>query len=384
MILFLLTFFLLYGGMHWYVFRKIMTAFTLSAPVFIFLILLMSFMVSAPLLVRLAEGEGLESFAVLLAYAGYIWMGVLFLFFTASILVDSACLLVRLSGIFAGVDLERFLPGNGRIFAAVSLLSAGAAIYGYFEALDLRTERVRISTDKLPPAVRRLTIVQISDVHLGLVVGEKRLRRIIEKIREARPDLVVSTGDLVDGQTDSMGTLADEFRKLNPSYGKYAVTGNHEFYAGIKHAMDFTRSAGFTVLRGTAEEAGGVLTVAGVDDPAGLGFGEAVIDERDVLKRTSRDKFVLLLKHRPTVMGREGFLFDLQLSGHTHKGQIFPFNVVTGLFYPIKTGLSTLDGSSSLYVSRGTGTWGPPIRFLAPPEITVIELLNAETEGSSG
>lgn len=367
--------------MHWYFFRKITGAFPLAVPTSILLALLMILMLCAPLLVRLAEREGLESLAILLAYVGYVWMGMLFLFFTAHMAVDSVRILIRLTGTVSGGDFTRFLPGNRQVFSAVLLLSAGVTIYGYFEALDIRTERIRINTEKLPPAIRRLTIVQISDVHLGLIVGEKRLQRVIEKVREAGPDLLVSTGDLVDGQIDSMGKLAAEFRKLVPRYGKYAVTGNHEWYAGINSSMDFMRNAGFTVLRGSVEEVDGVLTIAGVDDPAGAWVGERTIDEGEVLEKASRNKFTLLLKHRPVAARNEESLFDLQLSGHTHKGQIFPFNVVTWFFYPTRTGLSQLSGSSSIYLSRGTGTWGPPVRFLAPPEITVIELVSSRGEG---
>jgi uncharacterized protein len=120
---------------------------------------------------------------------------------------------------------------------------------------------------------------------------------------------------------------------------------------------------------------GGFMTVVGVDDPAGTRFGYGKIKEEAILENVSHGRFILLLKHRPVLTKQSVGLFDLQLSGHIHKGQIFPFEIITYLFYPVKTGLSRIMAASYLYVSRGTGTWGPPIRFLAPPEVTVIELV---------
>nr|MCU0583580.1 hypothetical protein [Syntrophales bacterium] len=139
----------------------------------------------------------------------------------------------------------------------------------------------------------------------------------------------------------------------------------------------FTKGAGFDVLRGEVRDVGGVLTLVGVDDPAGRGFdlrGRSD-GERDLMAGLSRDRFVLFLKHRPVIEEESLGLFDLQLSGHTHRGQIFPFNHVVDLYFSRSSGLHDL-GHSHIYVSRGSGTWGPPIRFLAPPEVTVIEIVN--------
>jgi predicted MPP superfamily phosphohydrolase len=166
--------------------------------------------------------------------------------------------------------------------------------------------------------------------------------------------------------------------EITPSLGKFAVTGNHEFYAGIDQALAFTAAAGFRVLRGEAVPVGDYLTVAGIDDPAGARReGAPLPDEVPLLAKAQRNRFLLLLKHQPRIRPGAVGLFDLQLSGHVHKGQIFPFNLLTWLSYRIRCGLTELEGGSRLYTSRGTGTWGPPIRFLAPPEVTVITLTPA-------
>jgi hypothetical protein len=167
-------------------------------------------------------------------------------------------------------------------------------------------------------------------------------------------------------------------REINPRFGKYAITGNHEFYAGLDQSLNFTAQAGFTLLRGERVDLEGI-TIAGVDDPqarsVGLYRGKP---EKDLLSDVPESRFILLLKHRPLVDGNSRGFFDLQISGHVHRGQIFPFSIITGLYYQTQAGFSTLSDGSSLYVSRGSGTWGPPIRFLSPPEVTVIDLVHAE------
>jgi hypothetical protein len=212
------------------------------------------------------------------------------------------------------------------------------------------------------------------------VKGE-RLKHIVEEIKKAQPDILVSTGDLVDGQIDTLTEHATFLRDIQPRYGKFAITGNHEFYAGLDHALDFTRAAGFVVLREQGVDVAGVINIAGVDDPTVDAFGlPQEISETKLLSGLSRQRFTILLKHRPVIEKDSLGKFDLQLSGHTHNGQIFPFNFVVRRFYPLITGYFTLPNDAHLYVSRGAGTWGPPIRFLSPPEITVIDLIHGRTD----
>jgi predicted MPP superfamily phosphohydrolase len=359
--------------MHVHAYLKVSGAYSLHFPAALFLILFMGVMVCAPVLVRLAEREGLESIAIPLAYVGYLWMGFLFLFFTVSVIFDGGRLLLRLSALLS----HGYMPTDRQAFLVSLFVSLLVLTYGCHEAGDIRMEKVTIRTEKLPPSLPRLTIAQISDVHLGLIVREKRLQEIVRAIENAHPDVLVSTGDLVDGQMNGMESLVVELRKLKPAYGKFAVTGNHEYYAGIGTALDFTRRAGFSVLHGESHQVGGVLNIIGVDDPAAERTGIHSANESDILGKNPRGSFTLLLKHRPVVKKTSIGLFDLQLSGHVHKGQIFPFGLLTRLVYPVATGLSQW-GASSLYVSRGTGTWGPPVRFLAPPEVTVIELVKGK------
>jgi len=379
MSVFLLALFFIYGGTHLDCVLKVKAALSPGFTVSLLLALFLLLMVTTPVLVRVLENRGMETLARFIAYTGYSWMGCIFLFFTASLAIDIYHLLLRCAGFFLHREFTALFLAKRAALILPVFLGMAIALYGYFEARDIRTERIIIKTTKIPDTVGKLTIVQISDVHLGLIVREELLKRIIAEINGASPDLLVSTGDLVDGQINRMTGLAELLQDIRPGLGKFAVTGNHEMYAGLEQAVGFTERAGFKVLRNEGSTAGGLINVVGVDDPAiGRFTRSRPATEKTLLQKVPPDRFTLLLKHRPAVDRESLGLFDLQLSGHVHKGQIFPFNLLTYLFYPVRTGYALYPRNSALYVSRGTGTWGPPIRFLAPPEITVIELIHAD------
>ena len=379
MSLFFLTFLLIYGGTHLYFFIKVKAAFSPGMPYCFVLALFLVLMVFTPVLVRILENKGMEVSARFAAYTGYLWMGFIFLFFSASLVIEIYHGMLHAAGFFSGRDFSALFPENRTALILPVAWGISIAFYGYFEARDIGTERIVINTPKVPQAIGKITIVQISDVHLGLIVRQARLKRIIADINSASPDILVSTGDLVDGQLNRMAGLAELMRDVHPKFGKFAVIGNHEVYAGLDQALGFTERAGFTVLRNDGTTAGDLINVVGVDDPAIERITRSRLpSEKSLLSKFPPDRFTLFLKHRPEVDPESLGLFDLQLSGHVHQGQIFPFNLVTHLFYPVKTGFSLLRENSALYVSRGTGTWGPPIRFMAPPEVTVIELVHAD------
>ncbi|MBA4371949.1 MAG: metallophosphoesterase [Thermodesulfovibrio sp.] len=376
MIIFLVVFFLIYGGMHAYLFVRVRSAGILPLAMTIPFILLLLLMVFMPVIVRYAEQQGHSSFARMAAWAGFSWMGWLLLFSAYALVYDLFRGAAAVFGKISRQDVSFLVAGSRRALLVILGLSVATTAYGYFEARKIRTEYVHLPSSKLPPAVERLRIVQISDVHVGLINREEHLRRIAGAIKKAEPDILVSTGDMVDGQVCTYNGYAAVFNEITPKYGKFAVTGNHEFYAGLKEAKCFHADAGFTLLRGQRVTVGNLITIAGVDDPTAkqMKLGPSA-NENDLLANLPPERFRLLLKHRPLVDKSVPGLFDLQLSGHVHKGQIFPFSLLTWLYYPVQAGLADLGGGSTLYVSRGTGTWGPPLRVLSPPEVTVIDII---------
>jgi predicted MPP superfamily phosphohydrolase len=376
--MFLLVFFLAYGLMHLYVFFKARVAFPFGVKTGIPIALFMLVMVVAPVIVRLSERAGYEFIARFMSLTGYVWLGLLFLFISAALVFDFYRICLAVIKLLTGKSLSAVNPSAQFSFFIPLVLSLTISSYGYFEARNVRTERLIIKTPKLPKEIGTLKIVQISDVHLGLIVRSERLKLILDKVKSEGPDIFVSTGDLVDGQINNLTGLADMLHEIKPPYGKYAITGNHEFYAGIKQSTAFTQEAGFEMLRGKTLT-NGIINIAGVDDPTALAFDRAtLIKEKDLLSGLDHNKFTLFLKHRPFLDKDAQGLYDLQISGHTHKGQIFPFSIFTAMLYPADHGLLKLANNSSLYVSRGSGTWGPPIRFLSPPEVTVYEIIHGE------
>jgi len=377
MTLFLIAFFLIYGGMHAYSFLKARSALLFGFGPGLALAIFMLVMVVSPLIVRTLELAEYDSAAVALAHVCYIWMGILFLFVVGSLTLDFIRLIDILVHSTAGGRSSSFLPYQRLFFYLPIAMALLVSLYGFFEAKNIRTERVTIMSKKIPKEIGRLRLVQISDVHLGLMVRGKRLDSILKVVRDESPDILISTGDLVDGMMAHVNGLSGKIAGISTKYGKYAVTGNHEFYAGIDHAAAFARKAGFRLLRGEAIDIGGFITVAGVDDSAGRAFKMArEITEEKLLTGLPENRFTILLKHRPDVDNGAADLFDLQLSGHTHKGQLFPFALIVRLFHPHLAGKYDLAGGAVLYVNRGTGTWGPPMRFLSPPEVTVIDLVH--------
>lgn len=374
MILFLISFLFIYGSFHLYFFFKLQAAHLLPGGALLLLAIFLILMTAAPILTRIAERSGYNQPAMLLAYIGYTWMGIIFLFAAAGLAIDCYRILVRAADFFLP---QKVLPpiSSQAAFYLPLVLALLISIWGAFEAWDIRLEKVTLTSPKLPAALNGLRIVQISDVHLGLLVRHQRLEKIIAAVKKAKPDILVSTGDLIDGQTSNLNGLAEMLREIKPRYGKFAVTGNHEFYVGLRESLLFTEKAGFTVLNHRGVSVADGFSIAGVDDPTLQYFKSGVqLSEKKMLLTLNRNDFTLLLKHRPVADKESLGLFDLQLSGHTHKGQIFPFNLITLFYFPIHWGLLNPVDHSYLYVSRGSGTWGPPIRFLSPPEVTIIVL----------
>jgi len=377
---FLAVYISIYGGVHYYAFVKLKRGLGFNTWLGVGVAVFMGLMILAPVLMRIGERSGHDYLAAGLAYVGFIWMGLLFLFISSAFGFDVYRGFLSITRIISQKYFLAITPTDG-FSCLISIVIAGVVMgYGVFEAHNIRLEKIVIATNKLPEDVDTIRMAQISDVHLGLVVGENRLKRILDQIQKAKPHILVSTGDLVDGNMVNPDRLASLLGSVQTPLGKYAVTGNHEFYAGLQQALDFTQKAGFVLLRGQTHTPQNGLIIVGVDDPTGRSqTPPEALPEKKLLDNLPGNQFTVLLKHQPVVAASSMGLFDLQLSGHTHKGQIFPFGLLVKLVYKINPGFTKLMQGSAIYVSRGTGTWGPPVRFLAPPEVTLIELIRKKS-----
>ena len=378
MLIFLLIYFGIYGSMHAYFFWKTVQA---LQPQGWWLLLLTGFlllMLNGPILVRALERNDQILGATAMAWVSYTWMAILLWFLSMGILRDLWNTGMRAASLITHESYRLILPPKPAYIIIIVLISA-ATVLGFFEARDLKTERITIRTQLLPPGSKPVKVAQISDVHLGIIEGQKRIDQITSILFDEKPDLLLCTGDFMDGAIPHLNHMSAYFAAINPPLGKFAVTGNHEFYAGLKESLAFLKDAGFTVLRGEAVTTGPVR-VAGVDFPAERHTNQLSYTDEGATLDMGDDAglFTILLKHHPVIEESSLGRFQLQLSGHTHKGQIFPFNYPVKLRYPYLAGLYDLGMGSRIYTSRGTGTWGPPLRLLAPPEVRISTI---ESEG---
>ncbi|MFE7427330.1 metallophosphoesterase [Streptomyces sp. NPDC057545] len=258
----------------------------------------------------------------------------------------------------------------GGAAAVAGLGTVGHGTYGVLRGP--RVKRVTVPLARLPRSAHGLRIAVVSDIHLGPILGRAHTQRIVDTINRTRPDLVAVVGDLVDGTVDDLGPAAEPLAGLDARQGSFFVTGNHEYYSGAAQWVDHVRELGLRPLENARVEIDG-FDLAGVNDIAGETEGqgpdfEAALGDRDPARAS------VLLAHQPVVIDDAvAWGVDLQLSGHTHGGQLWPGDLVAGLAYPTVAGLDRY-GDTQLYVTRGAGAWGPPVRVGAPSDITVVEL----------
>ncbi|MFF8830485.1 metallophosphoesterase [Streptomyces sp. NPDC015131] len=262
----------------------------------------------------------------------------------------------------------------GGAAAAAALGTVGHGTYGVLRGP--RVKRVTVPLAKLARGAHGYRIAVVSDVHLGPILGRAHTQRIVDAVNATQPDLIAVVGDLVDGSVEDLGTAAEPLARLRARDGSFFVTGNHEYFSGAAQWVDHVRELGLRPLPNERVELAG-FDLAGVNDVAGENYGDgpdfaAALGDRD------RARTAVLLAHQPVLIDeavRHGV--DLQLSGHTHGGQLWPGNYLAELANPTVAGLERY-GDTQLYVSRGAGAWGPPVRVGAPSDITLVELASKQ------
>ncbi|MFF8385868.1 metallophosphoesterase [Streptomyces kanasensis] len=273
--------------------------------------------------------------------------------------------------------MSRRLFVSRAVGAAALAAAAGTVGYGTHGVLrGPRVKRVTVPLAKLPRGAHGYRIAVVSDVHLGPILGRAHAQRIVDAVNATQPDLVAVVGDLVDGSVENLGPAAEPLAGLRARHGSFFVTGNHEYFSGAEEWVDEVRELGLRPLRNERVELAG-FDLAGVNDVAGATYGDGP-DFARALGDRDRARTAVLLAHQPVLIHdavRHGV--DLQLSGHTHGGQMWPGNLLADLANPTLAGLERY-GDTQLYVSRGAGAWGPPVRVGAPSDITVVELASRQ------
>jgi predicted MPP superfamily phosphohydrolase len=367
------------GGLHYYLWARLLRDTAMPAAAMRAGTLLVVFL---GLSIPAAFVFGRVGLGRPLVWLAYVWMGLMFFLFVALLGTDVAYLVARVTG---PIDLER-RTALRRILAGVAgLVAFSAAGAGLFEALRrLRVVEVSVPLKRLPRELDGFTIVQVSDIHVGPTIGRGFIEGIVERVNSLAPDLVAITGDLVDGSVARLGASVAPIAQLESKHGTFFVTGNHEYYSGAEEWVAELGRLGVRVLRNervSVERDGHGFELVGVDDfhARGQAPGHGA-DLRRALDGYDRSRESVLLAHQPRQAIEAAELgVGLQLSGHTHGGQLWPFTYLVRLQQPFIAGLDKL-GELFIYTSRGTGYWGPPMRVGAPAEITRITLRAAAAD----
>ena len=262
---------------------------------------------------------------------------------------------------------------------AVTTLVVAEVGVGMVEALhEAPVVDVPVTLDRLPRALDGFTIIQLTDLHVGATIGRGLVSSLVARVNALAPDLIALTGDLVDGPVDELRDDLAPFAELRAAHGVYFVTGNHEYYVGVDAWLAYLTSLGIRVLRNERvpiTRAGAGFDLAGIDDHDAVHYTGHGPDLVAALAGRDPARAVVLLAHQPRqVRDAARHDVDLQLSGHTHGGQIWPWHYLAAMQQGGLLAGRYREGSTQLYVSRGAGYWGPPVRFAAPSEVTRIIL----------
>jgi predicted MPP superfamily phosphohydrolase len=377
----------IYGLINFYVVRRgaqALGAYPTARSVFMAVFIAMAL---AYPLGRVLMSLGRNSVASPFIMAGSFHMVVMLYGFLSAALID----LFRLANAFVPFLPKAVTARPGTTGAVLFLTVAGATaltlVAGAVNAVHPRTVDLALSVPRKAGKLDRLTIVLASDLHLGTLVGKSRLGKIVDSINALDPDVIFLPGDIVDETV----TAKDEaefsavMRRLRAPLGVFAVPGNHEFYSGLERNLACLRACGIRVLEDEAVLVADGFILAGRRDPSSLAIQERRLPIREILAKSGFDGSlpVILLDHQPAHLEEAGQAgVDLQLSGHTHAGQLFPLDILNRMVWELNWGYLR-KGNTQYYVTSGVGTWGPPVRTGSRPEIVRIRLSFGES-GKAG
>lgn len=378
MALFFVIFFVVYGGANFYLIYRGLQALT-GYPVLkiiyaaVFIVAALSY-----ILTRLLNENLPEDLYNLLLWVGSLWFAFMLYFFLWVLFID-ILRLVNYMLPFSPDFVTKNVALTKNVTFIVVLVSTSIIVFaGYLNTRNINIKTVEITAAKRDADINSLNIVMASDFHITPVNDGKLLKQIVEKINSLKPDIILLPGDIVDEKTKILIRMdaGKTLQKLTAKYGVYASTGNHEFITGVKQSVEFLQEHGVNVLRDTSIKIDNKFYISAREDRSKNSFSRSQrksIDE--VLGGVDKNFPIILLDHTPMQLV-EAMNNDvtLQLSGHTHHGQMFPINLITNAIYEMSWGYLK-KGNTHYYVSSGAGTWGPPVRIGSRSEIVSIKII---------
>ena len=367
---------LIYSSLNYYIYTHGLQAIPAGHPYRVTYKLIFLVLVSSYIIGRVLERFWLSPITDAFTWIGSFWLAAMLYFFLFAIFID----LVRLTHLFIpypGIVANNYATTKLYLLGSIIGIVALIVIAGHINAISPRIKRLDLLVHKHAGTLRNLHIVMISDIHMGTVIGPRRLSAIVKKVNALSPDIILIAGDAVDEDLAPVirYNLGANLEKLNAPMGVYAITGNHEYIGGAEAAVAYLTKHGLTMLRDSVILVNGNFYLAGREDRDKERFSGKKRMTVDVLLKDLDHKLpIILLDHQPFNLGAaEKAGVDLQLSGHTHHGQLWPANYITKAIYEVSWGY-LLKGNTHFYVSSGIGSWGPPVRTGNRPEIVDIYL----------
>lgn len=366
--------FTIYGLINYYIYARLMAAIPATSWFHSLFTPLFAFVALAYFVGQFLEYRRPSLPSDILTWIGALWLGPMTWFFLAAVLID----IVRLanwavpflpSAWFANPEQTKVW-----IASSISVTIGVGMLYGFINARNIRVRPLAIKIDK--PGNAPLRIAAISDMHMGSLIGRRMVRQMVRKINSIKPDIVLMLGDQVDGNPHPVIRLdlGNDLKKIESKFGVFAITGNHEYIGNAETSCAYLEEHGITMIRDRSVEVAGIQIV-GREDVAAKQFATL---ERTTLAELvtplDKSKPIILMDHTPFHLeDAEQNGVDLQLSGHTHHAQIWPWNYISLRVYEVSWGYKR-KGNTHVYVSCGAGTWGPPIRIGNRPEIMDVTI----------
>lgn len=364
-----------YGLANFYVFITGWRA--IPASYEIYYIALFMFLSLSYLTGRFLERKYPGRFSSALIWIGSLWLAAIVYFLLFTILIDLLRLINFIVPFYPAYVYSDYRKFKLIIFFVVTAVVVLIVLFGYLNARSPRIMYLNLEIPKKTNGLKQLTIAVASDIHLGTIICKSRLEKIVNIINSLDADLVLLPGDVVDEDIGSVirQNLGETLRKIKSKYGVYGITGNHEYIGGVEPACKYLVEHGIIELRDSAAKVADSFYIVGREDRSIKGFaGKTRKTFEELMQGVDKSLPIILMDHQPVHLEEaEQNGIDLQLSGHTHHGQLWPFNFITKKVYELSRGYKK-RGKTHYYVSCGVGTWGPPVRTGNRPEVISIVL----------
>jgi len=367
----------IYGLINYYIFIRGWQAIPHASIIKIYYPIIFWFVVLSFILGRVLEGFWFSKFSQVLIWVGSFWLGAMVYFLLIVVLLDFLRLLNHWFPLFPSVITVNYVKAK-QITALIAIgVVAITVLAGYINALNPRIRTLNLNISKRSNGAKTVNLAVVSDIHLGTIVGSSRFNRIVDKINQLNPDIVILPGDIVDEDLGPVirQNLGETLKNIKSVFGVIAITGNHEYIGGVEKACRYLTDHNVRVLRDTVLKVNDDFYIVGREDRSIKGFtGKQRKPLEELMSQVDKSYPIILLDHQPINLSQAVVnCADLQISGHTHHGQIWPLTYITDMIYEVSCGYKR-KSNTQIYVSSGAGTWGPPIRIGTAPEIVNIKL----------